>query len=99
MLKYGDKNDGKKKYCRKASNIKMELNLLFVCMKLKKLANWKYKEGLYNEPNGFNLVIFIKYIRNIKRLMKNLISHKPFVFNLINPSISYRWIYVFTIKK
>ncbi|BDB02324.1 hypothetical protein CBOS2020_23980 [Clostridium botulinum] len=72
---------------------------MFVCMNLKKLANWKYKKGLSNEPNGFNLVIFIKYIRNIKRLMKNLTSHKPFVFNLINPSISYRLIYVFTIKK
>jgi len=62
--------------------IKMEVNLLFVCMNLKKLANWKYKKGLSNEPNGFNVVIFVKYIRNIKRLMKNLTFHKPFVFKL-----------------
>ena len=39
---------------RGLEKIKMELNLLFACMNLKKLAIWKHRKGLLHSPNQRN---------------------------------------------
>ena len=39
---------------RGLEKIKMELNLLFACMNLKKLAIWKHRKGLLRSPNQRN---------------------------------------------
>ena len=59
---------------RGIAKIKMELNLLFACMNLKKMAIWKWREKMGSEIQLLNTLFYRKMVFIIRDITAKMVS-------------------------